>query len=598
MSFRLRVLIILLCVLILYAGLDYGIQRLVVYPSFISLERREAEKEIERCVAALRRELHHLDGLCHDWAAWNDTYEFVEDRNADYISGNLLDESYQNNQINLLAICKPDGEVIWSRAVDTVSRKPLAIDRFPSDSLGPDHPLLAFRPDMDSWPSVTVTGVLLTDHGPMLVSSRPILRSNHTGPVRGAMIMARFIDRTVAQTLSQQTRSDLKIWPIGGPGLPEEERRVPWKITRVAPIFIEEQDRNTLKVYAVFPGIGVERALLMRVDVQRMISAEGLIASRYTQLSIILAGGVVLAVMYLLLQKTLISPLSRFTTHVKAIGQSDNLSGRLFSCRTDEIGALAREFDRMLDGVEKREKALRESEQRWRSLVENAPNIIMIVDRDGAIQFINRNLPGLNIEQMLGTRITDYVNQEHHEKVKKALAHVFETGQASNYETVSGHADGATYWYVDHIGPITHQGKVVAATLVSSDITERKRAEEALRNSEEWFRCIFDDSRDAVFIVDADAKLVDVNEACVQLTGYSKTELKKMSTADLHDPDDFGHHERHFSRIMAGQPVTLSARIRRKDGSKVTVEFSCKRTVMRDVPYMHATAREVNPGQA
>jgi len=114
MSFRLRVLIILLCVLILYAGLDYGIQRLVVYPSFISLERREAEKEIERCVAALRRELHHLDGLCHDWAAWNDTYEFVEDRNPDYISDNLLDESYQNNQINLLAICKPDGEVVWS----------------------------------------------------------------------------------------------------------------------------------------------------------------------------------------------------------------------------------------------------------------------------------------------------------------------------------------------------------------------------------------------------------------------------------------------------------------------------------------------------
>ena len=74
------------------------------------------------------------------------------------------------------------------------------------------------------------------------------------------------------------------------------------------------------------------------------------------------------------------------------------------------------------------------SEEKWRSLVENVPDIIMIVDRDGILQFINHTVPGIALEQAIGKSIYDYVSTEHHEIMRKYLEQVFQTGVGSDYE--------------------------------------------------------------------------------------------------------------------------------------------------------------------
>jgi sensor domain CHASE-containing protein len=97
MSLRLKVLLILSVVVVLYVGLYCGIQRLFVMPSFLEVEQNVAVKDVERCISALRREIHHLDLLTHDWAAWDDTCQFVEDRNSNYVKANLTPETFENN---------------------------------------------------------------------------------------------------------------------------------------------------------------------------------------------------------------------------------------------------------------------------------------------------------------------------------------------------------------------------------------------------------------------------------------------------------------------------------------------------------------------
>jgi|GEM_PF-2119716 len=126
------------------------------------------------------------------------------------------------------------------------------------------------------------------------------------------------------------------------------------------------------------------------------------------------------------------------------------------------------------------------------------------------------------------------------------------------------------------------------------ELFERQLTEKALKESEEWLKSIFDGSRDAVFITSEKGEFVDVNEAAVQLTGYSKKELLKMSIPDVHDSNDLNAYNTFFNRIMNGESLTTEAKVLRKDGTKVDVEFSNRRVISGGIPYMHTVARDIN----
>ncbi|MDX1611050.1 MAG: ATP-binding protein [Candidatus Thermoplasmatota archaeon] len=153
----------------------------------------------------------------------------------------------------------------------------------------------------------------------------------------------------------------------------------------------------------------------------------------------------------------------------------------------DEIGlarslashaAVALDKARLLD-------ELRASEERWRSLVEHAPNIIMMVDRAGTLQYLNRTVAGITEEEALGSRVYDWVPEPYREVMRERIEAVFETGEPGTYETPGPGADGEVAWYAVRVGPIYEGERVVGALLISMDITERRRAEEELRRSNE-----------------------------------------------------------------------------------------------------------------
>lgn len=132
------------------------------------------------------------------------------------------------------------------------------------------------------------------------------------------------------------------------------------------------------------------------------------------------------------------------------------------------------------------EEALCNSEAHWRSLVENAPNIIMSVDSDGTIWSINRIVPGLTSEQVIGSKIYDFIDPEFHNAVRQTTKRVLQTGNPGTYEVQGTGPDGSASWYETQIGPVTQDYDVVALTLITTDITDRKNSEEEImqRNRE------------------------------------------------------------------------------------------------------------------
>ncbi len=124
------------------------------------------------------------------------------------------------------------------------------------------------------------------------------------------------------------------------------------------------------------------------------------------------------------------------------------------------------------------EQARDETENQWRSLVDNAPDYIMLLDREGTIQFLNHPPGGCAGDALVGKTIYEVSSPEDRERLREAIHQVLTTGDCTTFESAAGNAPV----YSSHIGPSYKDGQIVGVTSITRDITERRR-DEALRTS-------------------------------------------------------------------------------------------------------------------
>jgi sensor domain CHASE-containing protein len=347
MSLKSKIGLILLSVFVLYGVVDFGIQRFVIFPSFLALERKEAITDVKRSVEALQREINFLDFLVWDWAAWDDTYEFIQTRSDAYIDANLVEETFTDDDLNVLYFIDTKGKVIWGETRDR-QMEITHLPEFPAEALPAKHPLLSYRAEKKPLEQVKISGVYMTRTGPMLISSRPILTSQSEGPARGSVIMAKYLTDKIIKKLAEQTQVDFQIFPIVGGALPEPLKNISDRITDESRYLVEAADSDNLNVYTTVPDTKGDAVLLITTKIPRDISAQGFTTMRYALYSIIAAGVGVLLIMLLLLQWTILKPLTKLTRHALAVGKNADLASRLDLHRKDELGTLANEFNEMV----------------------------------------------------------------------------------------------------------------------------------------------------------------------------------------------------------------------------------------------------------
>ncbi len=122
--------------------------------------------------------------------------------------------------------------------------------------------------------------------------------------------------------------------------------------------------------------------------------------------------------------------------------------------------------------VERVERELEISRDTLESLVQNAPDFILIVDREHTVTFMNRSSMGVAKEDVLGRPILNFVPAEEQAKVIGAIEHVFETGGHTSYETAFDAQGRRTYWNT-RLGPVLLGGKVEQVTLITHEVTQR-----------------------------------------------------------------------------------------------------------------------------
>ena len=354
LSLQKKVSATLFAVMAAFGLLSYLILKTGIAPAFDNLEADAAEKDLHRAQRALQADLDQLRASTGDWAPWDDAYAYVRGENPAFIAINADVPTMINLDIELMAFYDLAGTLRWGQLVQDGEAADLG-------SLGvfaESDPLtgrLISHPSIDS----VTAGLLRTERGPLMICSMPIIKSDRAGPIAGTIVMARFLDANRIARLSEQAEVHFTAHRVGDPGSPAATLFDALIAADSGQPVVEASDTEVLS-YSLLRDVFGNPFLILEASTPREISTLGGQTVNGTLLLLALAGLLIAVVAWVLLRRVIVLPLEALATHIVGIRESGDLSQRMNATRSDEIGSLASEFDKMTDEVQRARQLLLE----------------------------------------------------------------------------------------------------------------------------------------------------------------------------------------------------------------------------------------------
>jgi len=356
MTLRRRTLFTIGITLIGLIAILYFLARTILLDGFIQLERQSLERDIQRVTSALQDSITQLDRFNQDWAGWDDTYAFIQDRNEAYIHDNLSDQYYIKQQINLTLFVNTSGKVVYGKLFDLESERALPILADAQTLLTSEE--LLNLPELTS----TVLGIITLPEGHLLFSSRPILTSEYQGPIQGAIIMGQFLDQTVVDHLAANTHLSIKMWSLDRDSLPSEIQTIPAQLTAENPIVVRPLQSDTVAGYTTISDIYGQPALLVQVDKSRDLYLHGQTTLSYFLAALVLTGLIFTLVVLSLLERTVLARLLSLSHAVDRVRfRTADLYVTLPIKGKDELAQLGINMRAMLATIQQYQDELRET---------------------------------------------------------------------------------------------------------------------------------------------------------------------------------------------------------------------------------------------
>src|SRR3990170_1386757 len=241
MTYRQKILLGVALGLIGLLVILYAFSHVILLRSYERLETQDILEHVARARDAVLDDIADLDRQASDWAGWNETYTFAGGTNPDYIEQNLPDETYADLRLNLFAVTDRQGRLIYGGMYDPAAEEVLPLPDSLKAHLTFDRLL---RHDTTN---SHIEGLLLLPEGPLLIASRPVLRTDRTGPLRGALLMGRYLDAREVARLAAITHLTLRVEVVGAPERPDDPAFVrrptaaafPHTVRRLGPQIVE-----------------------------------------------------------------------------------------------------------------------------------------------------------------------------------------------------------------------------------------------------------------------------------------------------------------------------------------------------------------------
>jgi len=170
--------------------------------------------------------------------------------------------------------------------------------------------------------------------------------------------------------------------------------------------------------------------------------------------------------------------------------------------------------------LQKTHDELKKSEEKRLLFLKSAPERILNIDLNGKILYINQ-AKTRRTKDLIGTDAFQYAIPEERKKLKQIIKYLVQTGKKKKYEANYIGPDGKNYSFDCSATPIKRNGKVVEIIIIAADITEQRKAEAALKESEEKFRTLAEKSPNMIFIISKD-RIIYINKKYEELMGFKR----------------------------------------------------------------------------
>ena len=319
------------------------------------------------------------------------------------------------------------------------------------------------------------------------------------------------------------------------------------------------------------------------------------------------------------LQRPISRPLAALVQTVAKISDASDYSVRASLTSRDEFGTLVVAFNGMLDQIEERNRQLRQHRERLEEEVASrtaelfaanarlklqaealnaASNSIVITDLAGNIVWTNpafSDLSGYSPDEVLGKNPRLLNSGKQTKEFYARLWATITSGITWRGELVNRRKDATLYQEEMTIAPVSAQsGEITHFVAIKQDISDRKRAEEALRTSEEQYRLLFDSNPVPMWVFDRTTlRFLAVNTAAIRHYGFTEPEFLAMTTADLRPKEDMPDLLQDVASGVHGLQEPRIGRHRKKNGEVIDVELVCNGLDFHGTDAMLAAAYDI-----
>jgi PAS domain S-box-containing protein len=272
----------------------------LVMGGFSQLEARFVQRNISRSQEVIQDRLNNLTVKLSDWANWDDTYAFVEDKNEAYIKSNLTGNALELLKIGRMIFFNARGELVYTISYAPETGVNFLLPQGLRQQLIQGSVLLTHANEQS-----TVTGIMMLPEGPMLVASKPIVHSDGKGPIRGTVIFTTPLNSAEMQLLGNIIRSAMQARKLDSV-LPPDFAAARKVFLEGKETFIKAVDAKTIAGYSVLTDIFGRQALILKVTMPRDITQFGSRTMAYFFVALIVVGFIFGAVVYVPLELEII----------------------------------------------------------------------------------------------------------------------------------------------------------------------------------------------------------------------------------------------------------------------------------------------------
>lgn len=232
--------------------------------SLTKIAKQDTQQVVAGALNVFTQGIEDFGNLHADWAAWDDTYNFIQSGNPQYIKSNLTNEQIALLNVNLILYVNANGEITFGTGFNLNTKQKAPIPEKINLLIKQSNILL-----QPTSLNKNLVGIVTIPEGLMLVSSRPILNSQGGGLPKGRLIFGRFIDAQTIDKLAKTTRLSLTLQALNKSNLSTDWQNARANLSAKKPIFINSVNEQFIAGYALLNDIYGQPAAVLRINISR-----------------------------------------------------------------------------------------------------------------------------------------------------------------------------------------------------------------------------------------------------------------------------------------------------------------------------------------